>query len=206
MTTNFNKGGFLKKLFALPVLTAALFVFSCTSNAQTHNEGSGHDKDGRNHGKEVRGHDKDDNETRGAHTRDRKGGPGEEDGTELSINDTYNVTKRGVKLVLKYDKRSNSFKGYMKNTTNKSIKKARVEIHLSNNTELGPTKPVTLKPYATKNVVLKATKKSFNGWTTHVEVGGSEHGGKEGGEGGEGHGKREGKERHGSEGGEGGEN
>ena len=200
MTTKFNKRRQVKGLLVAPLLTAVLFIFSCTSNAQS--EGGGHDKDGKGHGKEIKGHDRDHKEEksktiRGEHRRDRKGGKGEEDGTELSINDTYDVTKRGVRLVLRYDKNSNSFVGYMKNTTKKSIEKARVEIHLSNDTELGPTKPITLKANAKKKIVLKATKKSFKGWTAHAEVGRSEHGGKENGEG---HGKREGGERHGREG------
>lgn len=205
MITKEKNRKILKKGFSMSILLAVMMLFSFSVNSQEHEkrkESKGHDKDSKTHAKkEKKGHDKDAKrvEMREAHLRDRgEGGKGEEDATQLGKYETYNVVKRGVRLVLKYNKRTNSFEGTMRNTTNRTIQKARVEVHLSNGTELGPTVPVNLKRNSTKRVVLKATKKGFKTWSTHAEVGGNEHGGKskEGKEKrGEGHGK-EGKGEH----------
>ncbi|WP_432661957.1 copper amine oxidase N-terminal domain-containing protein [Wukongibacter baidiensis] len=101
---------------------------------------------------------------------------GEESGNELNLNETYDVVRKGARLIMNYDKKSNSFKGTVKNTTSKTLTKVRVEVHLSNGTELGPTKPVDLIPGEKVDVILQATTKAFDGWTPHAEVGGSEHG------------------------------
>ena len=181
----------------MPILVLSLFLFSCKSKAQSHKggertekrghnegregegkEGTGHDKDRENHGKEIKGHDYDKKETKmikGAHERDYEKGEGEEGGTEFKKTDTYNVTKKGVQLVLKYNNATNSFIGFMQNKTSKSIERARVEIHLSNGTELGPTKPMTLQPNQKQEIVIKATEKGFTTWFTHAEAGSNEH-------------------------------
>lgn len=208
MKTLFSRSGIFKKVFIMPLMLCALFIYSCRSNAQEHGgseknhaeeshvEGRGHDSDGHNHGSEFKGHDRDHNHKtmRGEHARDKNhGGEGEEDGIQFGLDDTYDVTKHGVRLVLGYDRKSNSFKGEMENTTNKTIKRARVEVHLSNGTELGPTTPVDLKAKTRQDIVLKATKAGFESWSAHAEVGNLEHGGeKEGKEGHDGNGKEHG--------------
>ena len=60
------------------------------------------------------------------------GEEGEESGERLSLEDTYDEERGGVQLVLSYDEESNSFKGTMENTTDETVEKARVEVHLSN--------------------------------------------------------------------------
>lgn len=100
---------------------------------------------------------------------------GEESGNTLTLNETYDVVRKGVRLIMRYDRQSNSFKGTVKNTTRKTLKKVRVEVHLSNGIELGPTTPIDLAPGRKANVTLQATNKAFYGWTPHAEVGGSEH-------------------------------
>ena len=188
----------MRKLIVLPILMLALALMPNKSNAQEHNnkeavhkEGRGHDHDDEHHGKETKGHDHDDKQHGNEGKAHKHDGDvhAEEGGMQYGLNDTYNVTKHGVKLVLKFDKKTNAFIGYMLNTTNKAIARARVEVHLSNGTELGPTKPLTLEPKAKKAVTLKTTTKSFKSWSTHVEVGNNEHGHNH--EGGEGHSKRE---------------
>ena len=129
----------------------------------------------------------------GEHARDTKGeGEGEEDGTQFGKNDVYDVVKKGTHLVLKYEAKSNSFAGTVENTTEAVIERVRVEVHLSNGLELGPTTPVDLKPGEKIEVSLKASEKEFETWSTHAEVGSSEHS-HEGGEG---------EHSHGEEGGE----
>ena len=102
-------------------------------------------------------------------------GEGEEDGTQFGLGDVYDVVRNGAHLVLSFDAESNSFTGTVENATEGIIKKVRVEVHLSNGTELGPTTPVDLKPGEKVMVELKATEKAFETWSTHAEVGESEH-------------------------------
>jgi len=114
----------------------------------------------------------------------KHGGKGEEEGGKrLEKSQQWNATRRGAHLVLSYDESSQSFKGMVKNTSKKTLSDVRVEVHLSNGVELGPTKRTNLKPGATMNVELSAAGHRFTWWTTHPEHGNEEgHGpGHEGG-------------------------
>ena len=138
--------------------------------------------------------------TRGEHDRDRGGNEeGEESGTELALNESYDKVRNGVRLILAYDAKSNSFIGTVENTTNKTLERVRVEVHLSNGIELGPTTPADLTPGEKKYVRLTPKSKGFDGWTAHPEVGNEEegHGKEQGEERGE-HERREGRGEHGS--------
>lgn len=119
----------------------------------------------------------------------------------LAINETYDVTKNGARLILAYDAKTNTFVGTVENVTNTTLTRARVEIHLSNGAELGPTTPTDLAPGQKINIELPATAEAFDTWSTHCEVGsaegGAEHGAGESSEGGESG------EEHGTEGEEG---
>jgi len=118
----------------------------------------------------------------------------EESSNEYALNESYDTVRNGARLVLNYDKQSNSFKGFVENTTDSTLKQVRVEVHLSNGTELGPTTPTDLNPGESIDISLKATDKSFDGWSAHPEVGesgsgehgngeeGNEHGNEGGGE------------------------
>ena len=131
-------------------------------------------------------------------TRDRGGdAEGEESGTELALNETYDKVRNGARLILTYDAQSNSFNGTVENTTERTLGRVRVEVHLSNGKELGPTTPADLGPGEKRVVKLTATSKDFDGWSAHPEVGNEEQGGSE--ESGE-HGGREGGGEHGREG------
>ena len=127
---------------------------------------------------------------------------GEESGTELALNDSYDHVRNGARLILTYDAQSNSFNGTVENTTNETLKQVRVEVHLSNGKELGPTLAADLVPGEKRDVQLIATSTDFDGWTAHPEVGGGEHShGGEHGEndsehGGEGEHDREGEDEH----------
>ncbi len=142
-------------------------------------------------------------------------GPGGESGNEsvetrgeegsnantLAPDETFDTVRSGARLILKYDAPGNSFKGTVENTTNGVLDRVRIEVHLSNGTELGPTTPTDMAPGQLVEIDLPATPASFTGWTAHAEVGaggegsesGEEHrgGGESGGEHGGG-GEREG--------------
>lgn len=148
-------------LFVLPV--ALLFAVSgCSANAESTSEP----------------------DTRQAALSD------EESGIRLALDETYDQVRNGAHLVLAYDAKSNSFKGTVKNTTDNPMKKVRVEVHLSNGTELGPTIPTNLNPGESLTVNLETDETNFDGWSAHPEVG--ESGGGE-----DGHG--EGDNEHGDE-------
>lgn len=113
----------------------------------------------------------------------------EESGAELALDETYDQVRSGARLILVYDAESNSFVGTVANTTETVLKQVRVEVHLSDGTELGPTTPTDLEPGESIDVTLVASSDGFDGWTAHPEVGGGEgeHGGEgEGEHGGEG--------------------
>ena len=119
----------------------------------------------------------------------------EEGGSGLALDETFDMVRAGARLIMSYDAHSNAFFGTVVNTTSADLTRVRIEVHLSNGIELGPTTPVDLAAGAAMNVILPASAQPFDGWTPHAEVGASEGGGEGGGEsGGE----------HGSGGGEGG--
>ena len=124
----------------------------------------------------------------------------EESNIQLTINESYDAVRAGARLILTYDAQSKSFKGTVENTTNSTLQNVRVEVHLSNGTELGPTTPVDLPPGAKMDVQLAAAGETFDRWTAHPEVGtGGEDGSSEGsGEhsGGEGGGEHGGEGNH----------
>ena len=118
----------------------------------------------------------------------------------LAADATFDEVRNGARLVLAYDDASNSFRGSVENVSNSVLTRVRVEIHLDNGAELGPTTPTDLAPGETLDIVLPSTPESVHTWTTHAEFGGGEGGG-EGSEGGAEHGAGG---EGGSEGGEGG--
>ena len=102
----------------------------------------------------------------------------------LALDETYDAVRSGARLILKYDAPSNSFKGTVENTTNGVLDRVRIEVHLSNGMELGPTTPTDMASGEVVAINLPATQASFTGWTAHAEVGtggeGSESGGEHG--------------------------
>ena len=108
------------------------------------------------------------------------GGEGEESRHQFAKNEIYDKVRNGVRLKLAYEATTNTFVGTVENTTNQTLSKVRVEVHLSNGMELGPTTPTDLAPGQKTNVELSAAGQNFNKWSAHPEVGSSEHGGGEG--------------------------
>ena len=126
---------------------------------------------------------------------------GEESATQYCLTDTYDETRSGARLVLNYDAISNEFKGTVENTLDKVLPQVRVEIHLSNGVEIGPTPPIDMEPGENAVIVLRASSQPFQTWGAHPEVGGpggesdgSEHGSMEGSE----DGSESGSSEHGS--------
>jgi hypothetical protein len=113
---------------------------------------------------------------KGAHERDEHGeGEGEESGTEYGLDEVYDVVRKGTHMVLAYDAEARAFKGTVENVSDEILERVRVEVHLSNGTELGPTIQADLKPGEKREVELAVESDDFTSWSTHAEVGNSEH-------------------------------
>ena len=95
---------------------------------------------------------------------------GEESGVQLELNETFDEVRAGARLILSYDSDDNVFKGTVENTTDSTLRRVRVEVHLSNGIELGPTTPVDMEPGWGIDVILTATGDSFTSWSAHAEV------------------------------------
>ena len=98
-------------------------------------------------------------------------GDEEESGVQLAKSDTYDENRGGCRLILRYDSETNAFTGTAENITSSEISGVRVEVHLSNGIELGPTTPVDLAPGQTVDINLPASEQSFDTWSAHAEVG-----------------------------------
>ena len=112
-----------------------------------------------------------------------EGSGGGEEGSGIGMlapNETFDMTRAGARLIMNYDPASNTFTGTVENTTNSPLSNVRIEIHLSNGAELGPTTPVDMAPGEVIDINLPSTPESFTGWTPHAEVGGGESGGEHG--------------------------
>ena len=73
-----------------------------------------------------------------------------ESGTRYQISETAKEVRQGVELIIRFDDAKTAFVGTVKNTTSSDVEQVRVEVHLSNGTELGPTPRVELKAGETK--------------------------------------------------------
>ena len=123
----------------------------------------------------------DENSESGEHSRNGEGGEhsegsdsdgdGEESGTQYGLTEKYDVVRAGARLILSYDASSNAFTGTVENTAQDTLRRVRVEVHLSNGIELGPTTPLDLAPGQVANITLPATTEPFDTWSAHPEVG-----------------------------------
>ena len=108
-------------------------------------------------------------------------GRGEEaTANQLALDETFDMVRSGAQLILSYDPGSNAFKGTVENTTNNVLRQVRIEVHLSNGAELGPTIPIDLGPGETVEIILPATAAAFTSWVAHAEVGSGGEGSGEG--------------------------
>ena len=98
------------------------------------------------------------------------GGEGEESGEQIGRDGTWDATRNGARLVLSFDPASNAFVGTVENTTRQTLCAVRVEVHLSTDTELGPTERTDLPSGETTVVELPTAGEVFDTWTAHPEV------------------------------------
>ena len=161
-------------------------------------EGEGHERgegagehDGRKGGGERDG--------RGGGEHGQSTAGGEDEGAYVPKMTKQNkLFANGARLVLAFDPATQVFAGSVTNTMARTLQQVRVEVHLDNGTELGPTKRIDVSPGQTVAVELGAFGNEFGAWVSHPEAGVEEgHGGR-----GEGAGEHGGGEGHGEEAGE----
>ena len=162
-------------------------VFDCGGTGPTPHtgtegaEGGGEGAGGEGHGAGGEG----DGEGSGSEGGEGSGGGEEATANQLARDETFDMVRSGARLILSYDAASNAFKGTVENTTNNVLRQVRIEVHLSNGAELGPTTPIDLAPGEKVAVNLPATAAAFTTWVAHAEVGSGGEGGGEHGSGGE---------------------
>ncbi|MCZ0935590.1 MAG: hypothetical protein OXJ54_10450 [Gemmatimonadetes bacterium] len=169
-------------------------------------EGRGEHAGGEGRGEHAGG------EGRGEHGGREGGEGGEEGGAYLAkMTRQDEVFSNGARLVLQFNPNTQAFAGSVTNTTTTTLSQVRVEIHLDNGTELGPTKRIDVRPGQAVPVELGTFGEEFSAWISHPEAGVEQGHGAGGEEGGEGHGGggehggreggREGSGEHGGRGG-----
>ena len=111
------------------------------------------------------------------HGRGREGGEGEhgeegeeEPGVYIGLEETWDVTRNGARLVLSFEPAANAFAGRVENTTGETLCAVRVEVHLSTGTELGPTARTDLPAGEPTSVELPTGGEDFDTWTAHPEM------------------------------------
>ena len=137
----------------------------------------------------------------GGRERGGRGEVGEEGGAYLpKMTNQNELFANGARLVLRFNPSTQVFVGSVTNTTANTLSQVRVEVHLDNGTELGPTKRIDVQPGRTIPVELGAFGNEFTSWISHPEAGVEQGHGQAGEEGGEGRGERgdaEGRGEHG---------
>ena len=107
-------------------------------------------------------------------------GSEEASGATLAPDATFDAVRSGARLILNYAPAQQAFTGTVQNTTSNVLGQVRIEVHLSNGVELGPTTPVDLPAGQAIPIELPSTTGSFTGWIAHAEVGSGGEGGSEG--------------------------
>ena len=109
----------------------------------------------------------------GGEGREGSEGGGEESATQYARTDTFDEVRAGARLIIAYYEDTGEFRGTVENTTDRTLQQVRVEVHLSNGVELGPTTPTDLVPGQTIEVVLSVLEKDrdFSTYGAHPEVG-----------------------------------
>ena len=149
-------------------LVLAISLAGCGSS-----ESGGADDNSEN-GEHSSGSEGGDDSESGEHSSESESGEDdseEESGTQFALDETYDKVRAGARLILRYDSTANAFVGTVENTTETTLARVRVEVHLSNGIELGPTTPVNLAPGQISDINLPAGDQSFTSWSAHPEVG-----------------------------------
>jgi len=148
-----------------------------SSNVEGEHAQGGESAEGRDHSesREAGEHEEGGEDSAGgehAEGGEHDDGEGEESGVYIERGDTWDVTRRGARLVLTFDPSPDAFEGTVENTTESTLCAVRVEVHLSSGTELGPTPRTDVPAGQTIGIKLSTDGEEFESWTAHPEVSG----------------------------------
>ena len=127
-------------------------------------EGGGEHDEGGESGEEG------ESEHGGPESEHDEGEEGEEPGIYIGRADTWDMTRRGARLILSLNPASNAFVGTVENTTNQTLCAVRVEVHLSGGPELGPTPRTDIPSGGTTPITLPTEGVAVDTWTAHPEM------------------------------------
>ena len=154
-------------------LVLAISLAGCGGGSSESGEAGDNSENGEHGSGSESGEGGDDSES-GEHSSESESGEDdgeEESGTQFALNETFDEVRAGARLILRYDSNANAFVGTVENTTETTLARVRVEVHLSNGIELGPTTPVNLAPGQISDITLPASSQPFTSWSAHPEVG-----------------------------------
>ena len=154
-------------------LVLAISLAGCGGGSSESGEAGDNSENGEHSSGSESGEQSDNSES-GEHSSGSESGEDdgeEESGTQFALNETYDKVRAGARLILRYDSTANAFVGMVENTTETTLARVRVEVHLSNGIELGPTTPVNLAPGQISDINLPASSQPFTSWSAHPEVG-----------------------------------
>ena len=148
-------------------LCLGLLLAACGGDNESEGEHAGGESSGEHGGEE----------SSGEHSGGTESAEGdEESGTQYTKNEPFDESRKGARLVLRYDPDQDAFVGTVTNTSDAVLDQVRVEVHLSNGVELGPTTPGDLQPGESAQITLPADGEQFDAWSAHPESGSDEHG------------------------------
>ena len=161
---------------ALLIAVVVMFIPSCANDQAVEEKQASEsqrkeEKAIKGEGREEHGAEGEEHGSEGkAREEHGSGSEGEESGQKLSLNEAWDNVRKGARLILSYNRQTNSFVGKVQNSTQRMLCAVRVEVHLSNGTELGPTERTDLTSGQEVNVELSAVGENFDWWTTHAET------------------------------------
>ena len=145
------------------VIAMSLFAIACVAatGVGEHSESAGeHERGAGEHAESSEGEGEGEGEGR----------EGEESGVYIGADETWDAVRRGARLILKFDADADAFVGTVTNTTSAPLCGVRVEVHLRNGPELGPTPPANLQPGEAADLNLPTRGETFTSWTAHPEM------------------------------------
>jgi hypothetical protein len=182
----------MDELRLLPILAALLVslgITACVGESQSDADAtgqaemaaeSGEEREGsgeHSEGEEVResegehGGEGEEGEHGGEEGGHGEGGEeGEEPGIYIAQGDTWDMTRRGARLVLSYNAQRDAFVGRVENTTDARMCAIRVEVHVGGGPELGPTARTDVPAGEAIDIVLSAEGNAIKTWTAHPEL------------------------------------
>jgi hypothetical protein len=163
-------------LMVLAALTLSFALISCAGVPNEDVEGTGNSGaaldvgQGEESGEHAGTGDHSGPEGADEHGAFEGGEEGEVSGTYIARNETWDRTRRGARLVLTFNASRNTFVGTVENTTEQMLCAVRVEVHLDDGTELGPTARTDVQSKGTIDVELPTEGEGFDTWTAHPEL------------------------------------